>query len=143
MRACYAWGRFWEIGDPNRIYEHRPELSTLNAEYWYGHSDSYERGAAPALGAVLCLADGPYSGDGHVAIVEEILPDMSIRVSESNWGGRYFDTAVYTPPHYLKAPGYVFQGFIYNPYSGGGPSSGKKLWLFKRALWHREEELLK
>ncbi len=141
--TCYAWGRFWEIGDPDRIYEHRPELSTLNAEYWYGHSDSYERGSTPALGAVLCLADGPYSGDGHVAIVEEIHSDGSITVSESNWGGTFFDTPTYYPPDYLKAPGYVFQGFIYNPYSGGGPSAGKKLWLFKRSLWHREEELIK
>ena len=141
--TCYAWGRFWEIGDPNRIYEHRPELSTLNAEYWYGHNDNYERGQEPALGAVACYADGPFSGDGHVAIVEEIHEDGSITVSDSAYDGWYFDTHVFRPPNYLPAAGYRFQGFIYNPYSGGGPSAAKKLWLFKRALWHREEDLLK
>ena len=141
--TAYAWGRWWECSDIDHNFSNRPLLSTGNAEDWYNYNDGYERGSTPALGAVLCLADGPYSGDGHVAVVEEILPDMSIRVSESNWGGLYFDTAVYNPPHYLKAAGYRFQGFIYNPIVGGGPSAAKKLWLFKRALWHREEELLK
>ena len=150
--TCYAWGRFWEIGDPDRQYINRPELSTLNAEYWYGHSDSYERGSAPALGAVACWADGPFSGDGHVAIVEVINQDGSIVCSNSAYGGEYFycnNTAAHPPlqpPDYLPAAGYVFQGFIYNPYSGGGPSpgpTGKKLWLLKRSLWHREEELIK
>ena len=143
--TCYAWGRFWEIGDPNRIYEHRPELSTLNAEYWYGHADSYSRGQTPALGAVICFADGPFSGEGHVAIVEEIHADGSITVSDSAYDGWYFDTHVFYPPNYLPQAGYVFQGFIYNPYSGGGPSPGpnrKKIWYFKRKLWRVEKELI-
>ena len=145
--TCYAWGRFWEIGDPNNIYEHRPNLSTSNAEYWYGASDGYARGAAPALGAVACWADGPFSGDGHVAIVEEIDPATGvITCSNSAYGGAYFYLTTLSPPDYLPAAGYVFQGFIYNPYSGGGPSpppAGNKLWLLKRSLWHREEELIK
>ena len=145
--TCYAWGRFWEIGDPNRVYEHRPELSTANAEDWYGHSDSYERGQQPALGAVACWADGPFSGDGHVAIVEEIDPNTGvITCSNSAYGGAYFYLTTLSPPNYLPAAGYRFQGFIYNPYSGGGPSpgpAGGKLWLLKRSLWHREEDLIK
>ena len=145
--TCYAWGRFWEIGDPNRIYEHRPNLSTSNAEYWYGASDGYVRGQAPALGAVACWADGPFSGDGHVAIVEEIDPVTGvITCSNSAYGGAYFYLTTLSPPNYLPAAGYVFQGFIYNPYSGGGPSpppAGNKLWLLKRSLWHKEEELIK
>lgn len=145
--TCYAWGRFWEIGDPNQQYINRPTLSTGNAEDWYGYTaDGYQRGSTPQLGAVACWADGPYSGDGHVAIVEEIHSDGSITCSNSAYGGQYFYTTRLYPPDYLPAAGYRFQGFIYNPYSGGGPSpgpAGGKLWLLKRSLWHREEELIK
>lgn len=141
--TCYAWGRFWECGDVSRDFSNRPNLSTGNAENWYGYNDGYVRGAAPALGAVLCLADGPFSGDGHVAIVEEIFPDGSITVSESAYGGYYFQTERLYPPNYLPIAGYVFQGFIYNPNGGGGPSGGGgKLWLLKRSLWHKEEKLI-
>lgn len=139
--TCYAWGRFWEEAGP----EYRPNLSTGNAEDWYNYSDGYERGPTPALGAVLCLADGPFSGDGHVAVVEEIFPDGSITVSESAWGGYYFQTERLYPPYYLTAAGYIFQGFIYNPHTGGGPippiikKSG--IFLFKRKLWRMERDL--
>lgn len=143
--TCYAWGRFWEIGDPNRVYENRPNLSTGDAEMWYGHtSDGYERGSEPALGAVLCFADGPYSGAGHVCVVEEINEDGSIVCSNSAWDGSYFYLTTLYPPHYLPASGYVFQGFIYNPFSGGGPSEWKhKIWMYKRSLWKREQELIR
>ena len=142
--ACYAFGRWWECSDTNRDYSNYPALCTGNAEDWWAYNDGYERGSEPALGAVLCLADGPFSGLGHVAIVEEIHQDGSITVSDSAWNGWYFDTHVFYPPDFLPTAGYRFQGFIYNPRTGGGPSGGgKKLWLLKRSLWHREEELIK
>ena len=149
--TCYAWGRFWEESDPDRTYTNPPTLSTGNAEDWYGYTaDGYERGSTPQLGAVVCFADGPFSGDGHVAIVEQINNDGSIVTSNSAYGGQYFYTQTLQPPNYLPAAGYVFQGFIYNPKTGGGPSPGPgpiptagKYWLFKRSLWHKEEELLK
>lgn len=112
--TCYAWGRFWEITGGNA-----PTLSTDNAENWYNHSDGYQRGNTPKLGAVICFADGPFSGDGHVAIVEQINSDGSIVTSNSAWRGEYFYTQTLQPPNYLPASDYVFQGFIYNP-SGGG-----------------------
>lgn len=148
--TCYAWGRFWENSDINGDYTDPPSLSTSDAEYWYGNTgDGYARGSSPALGAVLCLADGPYSGAGHVAVVEEIYGDGSILVSESNWGGLYFDTDIYYPPNYLKAPGYVFQGFIYNPRTGGGGGGGglpvptRAKWFWKKWWWKRQQELIK
>ena len=145
--TCYAFGRWWECSDINHDYSNYPALCTGNAEDWWAYNDGYERGSTPALGAVLCLADGPFSGLGHVAIVEEIHPDGSITVSDSAWNGWYFDTHVFQPPDYLPTAGYVFQGFIYNPITGGGPGpgpgpAGKKLWLLKRSLWHREENLM-
>ena len=142
--TCYAWGRFWEIGDANRQYVNRPELSTGNAEDWYNHSDSYERGSAPALGAVACWADGPFSGDGHVAIVEEIDPNTGvITCSNSAYGGAYFYLTTLSPPNYLPAAGYRFQGFIYNPYSGGGGwLYRKKPWLWKKEIYDRVQRSL-
>ena len=143
--TCYAFGRWWECSDTNRDYSNYPALCTGNAEDWWAYNDGYERGSEPALGAVLCLADGPFSGLGHVAIVEEIHEDGSITVSDSAWNGWYFDTHVFQPPDYLPTAGYVFQGFIYNPITGGGPSpgpAGSKLWLLKRSLWHKEEKLI-
>lgn len=144
MRTCYAWGRFWECSDIDHNYSNRPLLSTGNAEDWYNHNDGYERGSAPALGAVACWADGPFSGDGHVAIVEEIDENTGvITCSNSAYGGQYWYLTHLSPPNYLPAAGYRFQGFIYNPIVGGGPWWRSKIWMLKRALWHREEDLLK
>lgn len=148
--TCYAWGRFWEESDPDRNYTDPPRLSTGNAEDWYGYTaDGYQRGQEPQLGAVICFADGPYSGVGHVAIVEQINADGSIVTSNSADGGAYFYTKTLQPPNYLPASGYVFQGFIYNPNAGGNPwpwppyrNNNIKTWLMKRWLWKREQELI-
>lgn len=145
--TCYAWGRFWENADINADFSNRPTLSTGNAEDWFGFNDGYERGNVPALGAVLCLADGPYSGDGHVAIVEEINSETGvITCSNSAWGnpGIYWYLSYLSPPDYIPEAGYIFQGFIYNPFSGGGGwVYSKKPWLWKRELYKREESMLK
>ena len=146
--TCYAWGRFWEIADIDRDYSNRPTLSTGNAEDWFGYTgDGYERGNEPRLGAIICFADGPFSGDGHVAVVEQINDDGSIVTSNSAYGGEYFYTQTLHPPYYLPASGYVFQGFIYNPYAGISPSPFpvflQKPWLWKRELYNREEYLLR
>lgn len=145
--TCYAFGRWWECSDINHDFSNYPNLCTGNAEDWFNYNDGYARGTAPALGAVACWADGPFSGLGHVAIVEEIHPDGSITVSDSAWNGWYFDTHVFYPPDYLPAAGYVFQGFIYNPITGGGPGPfppgwWKKVWMYKKWWWKRQEELI-
>ena len=148
--TCYAWGRFWEESDDGS-YTNPPTLSTGNAEDWYSYTaDGYERGNTPQLGAVICFADGPFSGDGHVAIVEQINLDGSIVTSNSAYGGAYFYTETLYPPNYLPATGYVFQGFIYNPDAGGNPWPGPppagnnniKTWLMSRRIWRREEVLI-
>ena len=146
--TCYAWGRFWEIADSNHDYSNRPNLSTGNAEDWYlNTSDGYSRGQTPQLGAVICFADGPFSGEGHVAIVERIKSNGDIVTSNSAYGGEYFYTQTLHPPLYLPATGYIFQGFIYNPFAGvdPGPSPSfiQKPWLWKRELYNREEYLIR
>ena len=144
--TCYAWGRAFDLLDTNRDYSNPPTLSTGNAEDWYGYTqDGYERGSTPRLGAIACWADGPFSGDGHVAVVEEIDPDTGvITCSNSAYGGRYFYITHLSPPNYLPAAGYVFQGFIYIPVAGGAPWwwASKKIWLWKKWWWNRERELI-
>lgn len=142
--TCYSWGRFWEVADVDHDYSNRPTLCTTNANDWYNYNDGYERGQTPQLGAIACFYGGPFSGDGHVCNVEEILPNGDIVCSNSAWNGSYFYLTTLSPPNYLPASGYIFQGFIYNPHSGGSPwwSKGIKAWLYKKWLWNREAELL-
>ena len=114
----YAWGRFSEIlGTPCN-------LSTSNAEDWWGHtSDGYERGQTPKLGAVICWSKGQVGyqyndGAGHVAIVEKINDDGSIVTSESGWQDDtwWWKTTRYNSGgNWGASSAYKFQGFIYNP----------------------------
>ena len=126
--TTYAWGRFWEISGS----EHVPSLSySIYPDDWFSEVDGYERGYEPKLGAVLCLSEGPY-GVGHVAIVEQINDDGSIVTSNSDYTD-YFYTETRTPLDNYSTGGYVFQGFIYNPYAGDSPQPIKrfKWWLFE------------
>lgn len=114
--TCYAWGRFWEIADPNNQYINRPTLSTGNGGQWWGYtSDGYERGSTPRLGAVICFDN---SGEaGHVAIVEEIKPNGDVVTSNSAWQSTYFYMKTYKASDGYNFGSYQFQGFIYNPYA--------------------------
>ena len=121
--TCYAWGRFWEIGDPNDTGEHKPvNLPTGDGYEWFGRAVSggyYETGQTPRLGAVICFSDNnhPTSG-GHVAIVEQINNDNSIVTSNSAYGGAFFYLSNISPVNGRYDTGhYTFQGFIYNPYA--------------------------
>ena len=130
--TAYAWGRFWECGGSNNDY--RPRLSTGNANDWYSYNDGYSRGTTPQLGAVACW-DG--YGFGHVAIVEEIGVNYIV-ISESAWDS-FFWRLTTLPLNADYGVGWTFQGYIYNPYSGGQitPGGGGALdtpFLFKRRL---------
>ncbi len=118
--TAYAWGRFWEEGEPPT----RPNLSTGNAQDWYGNTaDGYDRGSTPRVGAILCLSGGGGEGVGHVCIVEQINADGSIVTSNSAYtrnpdlmDSYYFYLETRQPPNYDPSGTYGFQGFIYNPY---------------------------
>ncbi len=110
----YAWGRFYEIiGD-------KPKLSKNNAEMWYGNTaDGYKRSQTPALGAVICWSKGVVGneadGAGHVAIVEQILPNGDIVTSNSAYGGSRFYVHIYEKSARYSFGAYKFQGFILPP----------------------------
>ena len=124
--TCYAWGRFWEIGDPNNTGANRPHLPTGNGNQWWGQVVGYQKNSyTPKLGSVICFGG---ASPGHVAIVEEIRDNgNTIVTSNSDWKGRFFYTETlrrrpdgkFRHPHRTKL--YLSQGFIYNPYADVSP----------------------
>ena len=127
--TCYAWGRWGEISGGETLH-----LPTGDAGTWWDSaraSGHYQTGQTPQLGAIACYYDPV--GMGHVAVVEEIHQDGSITTSNSGYtrldpsdptyDWYYFHT--YHSPSDYSRPGYVFQGFIYNPYSPHPITGGK------------------
>ena len=110
----YAYGRFMEEAGI-----HSCNMSTGNAQNWFGYADGYPRGQKPKIGAVMCWNKKPDTKYGHVAIVEEVHADGSVTASMSNYSKDgslpYFERKTYRPP-YNTASGLPFQGFIYNPF---------------------------
>ena len=144
--TAYAFGRAWELSDPNDTGINEPPLSHGNAEDWYNHADNWARGNVPKLGAIACYADGIFSGDGHVCVVEEIdTINNRCLVSESAYNDYYFRATHYIDYDgtYDNTSGYVFQGFIYNPFAGDTPGgSGRKLLLFDKLIKKRRLQIL-
>lgn len=141
--TCYAWGRFWEISDII------PNLPTSNGGQWWADVSGYEKGQTPELGAVICFDQEGQAG--HVAIVEDILPNGDIRTSNSGYSrnpGGYNDPLYFwvdTNPvaTNYRAPwevsgGYVFQGFIYQsgtPKPPKPPTKRKSKWWIYLKSW--------
>jgi hypothetical protein len=95
-------------------------------DYWSGSSSSWTRSQNPSLGAVLCYSEKPGTGQtyGHVAIVEQVIDNDTVVVSESNYGGARF--AVETCYRaYGWRPDNTWnvspQGFLKNPYVDDEP----------------------
>lgn len=124
----YCYGRFMEVMNGSR-----PSLSTGNANNWYSHVDSYQRGQSPKVGAVACWVNE--NGPGHLAVVEKIYTEGT------NKGSVLFSTSIYPDqrfvlqlgkaPNYLDWKGYIFKGFIYNPSSVSDTSVGGDLYNTK------------
>lgn len=98
--TAYAYGRIYEITGE------APLIKSGNAGSWWFNNkrnDYYEYGSEPKLGAIACWS-------GHVAVVEEINGD-TITISESHWGGRYFNTKTYSNPNSKYRQ--TFYGYIY------------------------------
>lgn len=99
--VAYAYGRVYEMNGEAPLITHG------NAGDWWfinKSNDYYDYGSTPKLGAVVVWSN-------HVAVVEEINDDGSITVSESHYGGTYFDTKVISD--YTYHYGQKFYGFIY------------------------------
>lgn len=113
--TCYAWGRFWEISDPNGTKANKPDLPLGDAGEWFGSVTGYETGREPRLGAVICWSDNS-GGAGHVAIVEQIKTNGDIVTSNSAYNSTFFYTSTIQKSAGYNTSTKTFQGFIYNPY---------------------------
>ncbi len=57
-----------------------------NAETWWGKARGlYDRGDAPAVGAVMAFAPTGGMPMGHVAVVSEIVSDREVLIDHANW----------------------------------------------------------
>lgn len=140
--TCYAWGRFWEIGDPLNQHIHKPtHLPTSDGGQWWDQavaSGYYQTGQTPRLGAVICFERTGASG--HVAIVEEIgtINGRNVIVtSNSAWQSTFFYTQTLYEDENYSWGSYTFQGFIYNPYADPLPFTTPKKHKFPWAVYTR------
>lgn len=113
----YAQGRLLEILGKKAV---NWKLPACNAEDWFetAQKNGFKTGMTPKLGAVVVWRAGQThnnaDGAGHVAVVEEIMSNGDIVVSQSAWGGTEFYLSTIT-----KASGYMYNsnrpllGFIY------------------------------
>ncbi len=99
--VAYAYGRIYELNGE------APLIDRGNAGEWWSiniNNGYYDYGQEPQLGAIACWS-------GHVAVVEGINDDGSVLISESHWGGTYFDTKTFD--NMSSHWGQAFYGYIY------------------------------
>ncbi len=105
--TCYAYGRAYEI------LGSKPKLSTGNAGGWWLYNKNngfYPYGQTPKLGAIAVW--DKYNNNGHVAVVEGISGN-TITISESHYGGTFFNTRNIKSDSSDYLQSYRFLGYIY------------------------------
>lgn len=115
----YVHGRIMEIRGVNTD---NCGLSFGDAvTYWNSSSSNWTQSQNPAEGAVLCYyTNTTYDQHpGHVAIVEQVIDNNTIVISESHYGGARWDlVTVYRSYGWRQSTGWNVtpQGFLLNPY---------------------------
>lgn len=119
--TTYAMGRSGEVAG-NSVKQGYCEDPMLTRQGYGNAKDFYKSarwavGTVPKVGAVCCWGSDS-DQYGHVAIVEEVIDDENVIVSQSNYGGTFFETKTYNCKvgKVTNGVGYVFQGYIYNPF---------------------------
>ena len=119
--TTFCQGRSCEIaGQAVKIFPKRSVGGFPDAKGWYDESD-WVGSAEPVVGGVICWGAST-DKYGHVAICERVLGQTSngwkILVSQSNYGGTFFETKEYTVKKGAKTSGvgYVYNGCLHNPY---------------------------
>lgn len=118
--VAYAYGRVYEMNGEAPLINHGSA-----GDWWYINKSNgyYSYGSTPKVGAVACWS-------GHVAVVEKVNKNGSVTISESHWGGTYFDVRTYADmtSHY----GQTFYGYIYTYNEGLTKSLENRLLNAKR-----------
>ena len=138
----YVHGRVMEIRGVNTDDS---GLSFGNGtDYWNGSSSIWIKEQNPSLGAVLCYSEAPGSGQtfGHVCVVEQIIDNNTIVISESNYDPpvRFRTYTCYRSYGWRPTTGWNVtpQGFLKNPYvtptpptppTPTGTRKGMPLWM--------------
>ena len=102
----YAYGRAYEVLGT------KPNLSTGNANGWFSYNKNnnyYPYGSEPKVGAIACWSGGEY---GHVAFVENVSGE-NVTISQSHYGGAYWESITKTATQMKTLYGYTLQGYIY------------------------------
>ena len=113
--VAYAYGRVYEMNGEAPLINHG------SAGDWYfinKRNGYYSYGQEPKVGAVACWSR-------HVAVVEKVNSDGSVTVSESHWGGTYFDVKTFSNMH--SHYGQTFYGYIYTYNNGVSKALARKL----------------
>lgn len=119
--------------------------------WWNGAAGIYQRGVAPAPGAVLVLAQTDRLRSGHVAVVRQVISAREILIDHANWipghvinGQSVYDVSPandWSMPRFYNTEAGVYgsvypaYGFIYNVAAAAAPaplastSSGGEAWL--------------
>lgn len=116
----YVHGRFHEIlKDPKMSY-----LCPVNAENFPEYVKNCKTGSTPKLGSIIVWQKGTSlkdcDGAGHVAVVEQIISDTQIVISQSGYNSSTFWTETITKKNnnwlcsWMNS-NYKFRCFIYNP----------------------------
>lgn len=102
--TCYAYGRAYELLNAE------PDLPVCNAYNWYKCTKHYTKDNNVSVGSIICFSGGK-GGLGHVAVVEYVNPDKSIKTSNSANNGTLFYMQTLKPPYNFGS--YKCQGFIH------------------------------
>ena len=145
----YVHGRVMEIRN------HNTDDSGLSfgngVTYWTASSAAWTRSQDPSLGAILCYSS--VSGLGHVAVVEEVIDNDTVVVSESDYGdpsiglaGVRFRTLTCIRSNGWRPAGPAWnvtpQGFLKNPYVDDQPSHGPLSTVLLLLLYKMKERRL-
>lgn len=114
----YANGRFNEIYAEIKGKEVFPYQLTCDAGSFikYGKKMGLKVSQRPQAGSIM-VWDGGSGGHGHVCVVEEIIDDNRVMISQSNYGGKPFEYKVRTNANgrWGLSGLYTFLGFLLNP----------------------------
>lgn len=119
--TCYCVGRSEEIaGQAVKIFPNISVGGFYDAKEWYDKSD-WVGSNQPVEGGILCWGAST-DKYGHVAICERVLGNTGngwkVLVSQSNYGGTFFETKEYVVNRGSKTAGvgFIYNGCLHNPY---------------------------
>lgn len=108
-------------------------LNSMNAYlFWQNQPSNWERSQTPSEGAIAVWGKSNTMTVGHVAVVERVINDNTITVSESGWRTWYFNYTKCTPKNRFTSLGSSFLGYLKNPYITDDTEDDKeKKWVYK------------